>query len=95
MSCCDDGVNNLGCVNHCDTIETGYTAAATDTYVISVVGSGGYLEVSGTLGSEITFTNPFNEDTVVKFQILRNGAAVTLNGKDCFQVTINAGVDLI
>lgn len=93
-ACCENGIINLGCINHCDTVETTYTAAATATYVISIVGSGGYLEVSGTIGNEITFANPFNEDSVTVFQILRDGEPVSVSGKDCFQITVNAGVDL-
>lgn len=94
MSDCCDGINDLGCVGFCDTVETGVTAAATATYIISVVGSGNYLEVAGTLGSEITFTNPFNEDSVTIFKILRNGVEVTLNDKNCFQVKVNPAIDL-
>lgn len=94
MSDCCSGITDLGCVGFCDTIETGYTAASTATYVISIVGGGGFIEVSGTAGSEITFTNVFNEDSVTIFQIILNGTPVSLNSKNCFQVKVNPGIDL-
>lgn len=75
-------------------IQTGLTAPATDTYVISLVDSGGYIEVEIDSGDEIVFTNPFNEDAVAIFQILRDGVALTLDGNDCFQVKVNSGISL-
>lgn len=95
MDCCEDGYLDLGCVGFCDTIETGVTAPATDTYVISLVGAGGYASYSFTSGQEITFTNPFNEDSVAIFQILRNGVAISSGVYECFKVKVNAGVSLV
>lgn len=93
--CCTDGTFDLGCIGFCDTIETGVTAPATDTYIISIIGAGGFLEVSGTIGAEITFTNVFNEDSITIFQILRDGTPQERSGKDCFQIKVNPGISLL
>lgn len=93
--CCTNGSLDLGCVGFCGTIETGVNAPATDTYVISLVGVGGYASYTFTVGTEITFTNPFNEDAVAVFQILRNGVALTSGVYDCFQVKVNAAISLV
>lgn len=93
MADCCSSIEDLGCINFCDTIYTGYTAEATGTYVISIVGGGGYIEVAGTLGAELYFDNVFNEDAITIFQILYNGTVKTVNSNDCFQVKVNAGID--
>lgn len=92
MECCDN-ILDLGCVGYCDTIETGVTAPATATYKISLVGSGGVVEYDFTSGAEIRFTNPFNEDSVAVFQILRNGVPLTSGVYDCFQVKVKSGLN--
>lgn len=94
MACCCDGITDLGCINYCDTVSTGFTAPSTATFRISLIESGGYLNVSGTIGNEITFTNPFNEDSVTLFQILLNGQPQILNGNNCFKIEVNPGKDL-
>lgn len=95
-NCCENGISNLGCVGHCDDIETGLTATSTGTYVLSVVGSGGYAEQSFTIGEAITFTGvQLNEDKVVLFKVLNPaGVAMELNDKDCFQVSVKTSLDL-
>lgn len=95
MNDCCDNILDIGCVGFCDTIETGVSAPATDTYVISLVGAGGFASYTFTIGQEITFTNPFNEDSVTVFQILRNGVAVSSGVYDCFQVTIKPAISLV
>lgn len=95
MSDCCSNILDLGCVGFCDTIETGVNAPATDTYVISLVGVGGYASYDFTIGTEITFTNPFNEDDVAVFQILRNGVVVENGIYDCYQVKIKTAISLI
>lgn len=95
MNDCCDNILDIGCVGFCDTIETGVSAPATDTYVISLVGAGGFASYTFTIGEEITFTNPFNEDSVTVFQILRNGVAVSSGIYDCFQVTIKPAISLV
>lgn len=92
--CCQNTPLDLGCVGFCDTISTGVNAPSTGTYVISLVGAGGYASYDFTNGEEITFTNPFNEDAVAVFQILKDGSPVTSGIYDCFQVKVNAGVNL-
>lgn len=94
-ACCDSGINNLGCVNFCGTVETGLAAPSTGSYVIEYQNKGGYAAYTFTIGTEITFTNPFNEDEVVIFKIRKDGAYLSLNDKDCFQITTNAGVSLV
>lgn len=86
---------DLSCVGFCGTISTGVLAPATDIYVISLIGAGGFASYSFTAGEEITFTNPFNEDAIAVFQILRNGVPVTSGIYDCFQVKVTAGVSLV
>lgn len=93
--CCTSGSLDLSCVGFCDTISTGVIAPATDTYIISLVGAGGYASFDFTAGEEIAFTNPFNEDAIAVFQILRNGVALTSGIYDCFQVKVNAAISLV
>lgn len=93
--CCDNTPVDLGCVGFCDTISTGVNAPATGTYVISLIGAGGYASYTFTIGQEITFTNPFNEDAIAIFQILRNGEPVLSGIYDCFQVKVNAAINLV
>lgn len=93
MDCCSQTLD-LGCVDFCGTISTGVLAPATDTYIISLVGAGGYASFDFTIGEEIVFENPFNEDSVSVFQILRNGEPVMSGIYDCFQVKVTAGIDL-
>lgn len=93
MDCCEN-ILDLGCVGFCDTIETGVNAPATDTYVISVIGAGGTASYDFTIGEEIRFTNPFNEDATATFQILRNGAVVQNGIYDCYKVKVTAGMTL-
>lgn len=93
--CCTDGFLDLGCVGFCDTIETGVNAPATGEYVISLVGVGGYASYTFTIGTEITFENPFNEDSVAVFQILRNGEPLSSGVYECFQVKINPAISLL
>lgn len=95
MADCCENIMDLGCVGFCDTIETGVNAPATDTYVISVIGAGGTASYDFTIGEEIAFGNPFNEDAITVFQILRNGTAVQSGIYDCFQVKITAAISLI
>lgn len=95
MSDCCAEIYDLGCVGFCDTISTGVTAPATDTYVISLVGVGGYASYTFTIGTEITFTNPFNEDSVSVFQILRGGVAISSGIYDCFQVRVKTAISLV
>lgn len=93
--CCSDGALNLGCVGFCDTIETGVLAPSTGTYVISLIGSGGYASYAFTIGTEITFTNPFNEDSVAVFQILLDGEPVSSGIYECFQIKVNPAISLV
>lgn len=95
MADCCTNIMDLGCVGFCDTISTGVTAPATDTYVISLIGAGGYASYDFTIGEEIAFENPFNEDSTAVFQILRNGVAITSGIYDCFQVKVTAGINLV
>lgn len=95
MSDCCDNIYDIGCIGFCDTIETGVSAPATDTYIIVLVGAGGYASYSFTIGQEITFTNPFNEDDTVIFQITRNGEVISNGIYDCFQVKIKPAISLI
>lgn len=94
MNNCCSSILDIGCIGFCDTISTGVTAPASDTYVISVVGSGGYASYVFTAGQEITFTNPFNEDSTVIFQILRDGAVISSGIYDCFQVEVKSGINI-
>lgn len=93
MACCDN-IYDLGCIGFCDTISTGVDAATTGTYVISLVGGGGIASYTFTAGDEITFTNPFNEDSVAVFQILKDGEPVANGIYDCYQVTVRSGVNI-
>lgn len=96
MADCCSSTLNLGCVGFCGTISTGVLAPATGTYVISLIGAGGYASFDFTEGEEITFTNPFNEDSVAVFQILRSGNPIEDEAEhDCFQVQVTAGINLV
>lgn len=90
MSCCSS-ITDLGCFGFCDTIETGVTAPATDTYLIEDTTRAAHFEVSGTIGTEITFTNVFNEDSVTVFKIKRGASYIG----NCYQVNIRPSVDLL
>lgn len=92
--CCTNGSLDLGCVGFCDTISTGVLAPEDGTYVISLIGAGGFVSYEFTEGEEIAFTNPFNEDAVAVFQILLDGIPLESGIYDCFQVKVNAGVNL-
>lgn len=94
MADCCSNIYDLGCVGFCDTIETGVTAPATGTYVISLIGAGGVASFDFTAGEEIRFVNPFNEDSVAVFQILRSGIVVENGVYDCYEVKVTAGLTL-
>lgn len=94
MADCCSNTLDLGCVGFCDTISTGITAPDTGTYVISLIGAGGVASFDFTIGEEIRFTNPFNEDATAIFQILRNGTVVENGIYDCYEVKVTAGMTL-
>lgn len=93
MDCCEN-IQDLGCFGFCDTIVTGVEAPASGTYIISLVGGGGIASYEFTAGDEITFTNPFNEDSVAVFQILMDGTPVSNGIYDCYQVKVTSGVNI-
>lgn len=94
MANCCESILDLGCINFCDSIATGLTASATDTYTIVDVNNDNYFTVDFTEGDPITFTNRFNEDRVTVFQVKRGNTIIQSGDYDCFKVTVNPGTGL-
>lgn len=96
--CCEGGTENLGCVGHCDTIETGITVSSATggagVYTI-MTQEGYYKEFTFTLTQKLNFTNFFNEDKITQFYILNpSGVQISLGSADCFRVTTTTQISV-
>lgn len=88
--CIGTDINDLGCFGFCDTIVTGLTntSGSSQVYSFYILGTETRIRVTIANGVAINFTNAFNEDSLVIFQIFEGNTLLDIGGDDCFQVRI-------
>ncbi len=98
-NCCTVGVTDLGCVGFCDTITiTGAAASIAGVYTVRIIGTEITTTVTLGVGEVPSFTNVFNESSVIVVRVTGPGTATNAltdaAGNDCFEIIIKPSLIL-
>lgn len=91
MTCCENGIEDLGCIYSCDLVQIGINASANGVYTLVLMPD--LIQVVSqtvTSGQPIVFSGGYlNEDGRSIFKVKKpDGTYLTSGTKDCFQVDI-------
>lgn len=91
MSCCETYID-LGCLDSCDTIETGYTTDETGTHVVVFdwLNTRREVEVEFEISDSVDIAATiFNESSEVIFKVQKPGGTYITDGNtECFKVDL-------